>query len=121
MRNVVERAVALSNGPMLDAPDVWLSSLDAMNPAEALTNAYQPMTLQELERIHIQRTLEFTEVEQEPHRGDPRHRTLDVGSQDRSCMKLKLLEIPPCRRMPAGRPRNDRTGTMDFPTPDTPG
>ena len=29
LRNVVERAVALGDGPMLDAGDIWLSSLDA--------------------------------------------------------------------------------------------
>src|SRR5262245_26484899 len=29
LRNVVERAVALGMGPMIDAPDIWLSSLEA--------------------------------------------------------------------------------------------
>ena len=60
LRNVVERAVALSTGPMLDGPDIWLSSLEVTNPADAGIS-YQPVTLDEVERIHIQRTLEHTD------------------------------------------------------------
>src|SRR5262249_22612575 len=33
LRNVVERAVALGVGPMLDANDIWLSSLEAVVPS----------------------------------------------------------------------------------------
>ncbi|HKB42513.1 MAG TPA: sigma 54-interacting transcriptional regulator, partial [Gemmataceae bacterium] len=33
LRNVVERAVALGTGPTIDAPDIWLSSLEAGGPA----------------------------------------------------------------------------------------
>jgi hypothetical protein len=32
--HVVERAVVLATGPMLEAPDVWLSSLGAALPLE---------------------------------------------------------------------------------------
>ena len=60
LRNVVERAVALSTGPMLDGPDIWLSSLEVTNPADAGIS-YQPVTLDEVEKIHIQRTLEHTD------------------------------------------------------------
>ncbi|HKI35123.1 MAG TPA: sigma 54-interacting transcriptional regulator [Gemmataceae bacterium] len=87
LRNVVERAVALSNGPMLDAPDIWLSSLDAAGPAEATGAAYQPMTLQEIERIHIQRTLEHTEWN--------KSRTAEILDIERSTLdrKIKLYEL----------------------------
>jgi Nif-specific regulatory protein len=87
LRNVVERAVALSNGPMLDAPDIWLSSLDAMNPTEAATSTYQAMTLQDLERIHIERTLEFTEWN--------KSRTAEILDIERSTLdrKIKLYEL----------------------------
>jgi Nif-specific regulatory protein len=87
LRNVVERAVALANGPMLDAPDVWLSSLDAAGPSPAETASYQPMTLQELERIHIQRTLEFTEWN--------KSRTAEILDIERSTLdrKIKLYEL----------------------------
>ena len=33
LRNVIERAVALGKGPMLDAADIWLSSLEISGPA----------------------------------------------------------------------------------------
>ncbi len=34
LRNVVERAVALGQGPELDAADIWLSSLEARTRAD---------------------------------------------------------------------------------------
>jgi Nif-specific regulatory protein len=61
LRNVVERAVALSGGPMLDAADIWLSSLDMFSPAEAAPGAYQPVSLEEVEKVHIMRTLQHTD------------------------------------------------------------
>jgi Nif-specific regulatory protein len=87
LRNVVERAVALANGPMLDAADVWLSSLDAARPAEATVESYQPVTLQEVERVHIQRTLEHTEWN--------KSRTAEILDIERSTLdrKIKLYEL----------------------------
>jgi Nif-specific regulatory protein len=63
LRNVVERSVALGTGPMLDAPDIWLSSLDSSGPAPltAQIAAFEPVTIEELEKRHILRTLEHTE------------------------------------------------------------
>ncbi|HMF13891.1 MAG TPA: sigma 54-interacting transcriptional regulator, partial [Gemmataceae bacterium] len=63
LRNVVERAVALGGGPNLDAGDIWLSSLDvggvpATIPAEG---AYHPLPLEDVEKAHILRTLQFAE------------------------------------------------------------
>jgi transcriptional regulator with GAF, ATPase, and Fis domain len=64
LRNVVERAVALGSGPTLDSPDIWLSSLEVSAPAPSSTNngeTYQPLALEEIEKAHIMRTLEFTD------------------------------------------------------------
>jgi Nif-specific regulatory protein len=63
LRNVVERAVALGSGPMLDAGDIWLSSLEipdakAPLPADA---AYQPLSLESIEKRHIETTLDYTD------------------------------------------------------------
>jgi Nif-specific regulatory protein len=63
LRNVVERAVALSSGPMLDAADVWLSSLDALRTTAhaPAAPAYQPLSLEDVEKEHILRTLTYTD------------------------------------------------------------
>jgi transcriptional regulator with GAF, ATPase, and Fis domain len=63
LRNVVERAVALARGPFLDAPDIWLSSLEAGTPAAASSRppAYDELPLDEVEKRHILRTLEYTD------------------------------------------------------------
>jgi transcriptional regulator with GAF, ATPase, and Fis domain len=64
LRNVVERAVALGSGPMIDGPDIWLSSLEAVAGAPTVALAhepYQPQPLEEIEKQHIMRTLEYTE------------------------------------------------------------
>jgi DNA-binding NtrC family response regulator len=63
LRNVIERAVALGTGPVLDAQDVWLSNLDAAGPGApgAAAPAYQPLSLEEIEKEHILRTLQHTD------------------------------------------------------------
>ncbi len=64
LRNVVERAVALGTGPTLDSPDIWLSSLEVTAPPPMPpTNGedYQPLALDEIEKSHILRTLDYTE------------------------------------------------------------
>jgi Nif-specific regulatory protein len=63
LRNVVERAVALGNGPYLDASDVWLSSLEAFNPPgnNGDTDGWAPVSLEEVEKQHILRTLAHTD------------------------------------------------------------
>jgi transcriptional regulator with GAF, ATPase, and Fis domain len=61
LRNVIERAVALSNGPMLDSPDIWLSNLSGpLTQPEIKLDAFQPRSLEELEKKHIAETLRFT-------------------------------------------------------------
>jgi Nif-specific regulatory protein len=63
LRNVVERSVALGSGPMLDAGDVWLSSLEAGGPAPLVQQevAYQPLSLEDIEKQHILQTLQHTD------------------------------------------------------------
>ncbi len=62
LRNVVERAVALGTGPMLDAPDIWLSSVEVSGAAPAPEPAaYQPVSLEEIEKKHIFQTLHHTD------------------------------------------------------------
>jgi transcriptional regulator with GAF, ATPase, and Fis domain len=63
LRNVVERAVALGTGPVIDAPDIWLSSLEANGPFPLETQApvYHPVSLEEIEKAHILATLHHTD------------------------------------------------------------
>jgi Nif-specific regulatory protein len=63
LRNVVERAVALGRGPLLDAADIWLSSLEAEGPSPMVQHqpAYEELSLEEIEKRHILKTLEYTD------------------------------------------------------------
>jgi Nif-specific regulatory protein len=61
LRNVIERAVALSNGTILDADDLWLSSLDATGPSPLAEGIYRPLSIADLEKEHILRTLNHTD------------------------------------------------------------
>ncbi len=60
LRNVVERALALATGPMLDVDDIWLSNLEHDNGQVDGANHYAPISLEALERKHILETLQFT-------------------------------------------------------------
>jgi Nif-specific regulatory protein len=62
LKNVIERAVALSRGTQLDASDVLLSTLELPGALPtAASDAFEALSLEELEKRHILRTLEFTE------------------------------------------------------------
>jgi Nif-specific regulatory protein len=62
LRNVVERAVALGTGPLLDANDIWLSSLEIVGAAAASGEAvYRPVSLEDVEKEHILKTLSHTD------------------------------------------------------------
>jgi Nif-specific regulatory protein len=62
LRNVVERAVALGSGPVIDANDIWLSELDVGGPVVgAAPAAYRPESLDEVEKRHILATLQHTD------------------------------------------------------------
>jgi transcriptional regulator with GAF, ATPase, and Fis domain len=62
LRNVVERAVALGTGPLLDANDIWLSSLEIAGVAPPRGEAaYRPLSLEDIEKDHIFKTLNYTD------------------------------------------------------------
>ena len=63
LRNVVERAVALGQGPTLDVKDIWLSSLEVpdLMHAQSENAPFQPSSLEEMEKQHIARTLAYTD------------------------------------------------------------
>ena len=51
----------LGTGPVLDADDLWLSSLDASGPVPATEAIYRQQSLNDLEKDHILRTLAHTD------------------------------------------------------------
>ena len=64
LKNVVERAVVLTQGDVIGKEDLMLSNLTTVGesgeiPAPQLVS-YQPQTLEEVERRHIQQTLNAT-------------------------------------------------------------
>jgi Nif-specific regulatory protein len=62
LRNVVERAVALGTGPLLDVNDIWLSSLEIGGASHTSGEAaYRPVSLEEVEKEHIFKTLTHTD------------------------------------------------------------
>jgi Nif-specific regulatory protein len=62
LRNVVERAVALGRGPYVDVADILLSSLQFPDTAPLPAGpAFEPLSLEEIEKRHILRTLEHTD------------------------------------------------------------
>jgi len=61
LRNVIERAVALAPGPILEATDIWLSTLETTTTVPSKEQAaYQPLSLVEMEKRHILETLQYT-------------------------------------------------------------
>ena len=60
LRNTVERANAVSIGPLIGAGDVRFSSLESVAGTEANKPVYSPLSLKEVERRHIEATLDFT-------------------------------------------------------------
>ena len=61
LRNVVERAVALGQGPTIDADEIWLSPLGSgSGESDAMPGTYRPRSLDEVEKEHIERTLKHT-------------------------------------------------------------
>jgi Nif-specific regulatory protein len=68
LKNVIERAVALGSGPLIDAPDVWLPEVDLSGFSDpekttpaAGAGAFKPLSLEEVEKVHIAETLKHTD------------------------------------------------------------
>lgn len=60
LRNTVERAVAISFGNEVTRDDIRFSQLDDGTPSPVMDDVYKPLSLKEIERRHIEATLDFT-------------------------------------------------------------
>lgn len=62
LKNVIERAVALGSGPLIDAPEIWLSELDlSALHVPVPKSVFRPISLEEVEKEHILETLKHTD------------------------------------------------------------
>ncbi len=64
LKNVVERAVVLARGDRIDVDDMMLSNLASASESGIIhlpANTFEPKSLADMERAHIQATLESTE------------------------------------------------------------
>lgn len=60
LRNTVERAVAISHGNEVTRDDIRFSHLEDGTPSPVVEDVYKPLSLKEIERRHIEATLNFT-------------------------------------------------------------
>lgn len=60
LRNVIERAVALGTASILDAPDIWLSSIDVTG-SSAHPSIFLPLSLEDMEKKQIIATLNYAD------------------------------------------------------------
>jgi len=60
LRNAVERAVVLGRTSMIDAHDIWLSALEMQSSPVFREAAFEPMSLDEIDKRQILRTLKHT-------------------------------------------------------------
>jgi transcriptional regulator with GAF, ATPase, and Fis domain len=82
LRNVIERAVALGMGPVIDASDIWLSSLESGGPPIVGVANYEPISLDEMEKRHILQTLQ--------HSGWNKSQTALILQIERSTLDRKI-------------------------------
>ncbi len=84
LRNAVERAVALAAAATLDEGDIWLSPLEREGGGPA---KFEPISLEEMERRHIERTLE--------HTGWNKSKAAEILGVERSTLdrKIKAYEL----------------------------
>jgi len=79
LRNAIERAVALATAATLEDADIWLSPLEGEGVGAA---RYEPISLAEIERRHIERTLE--------HTGWNKSKAAEILSVERSTLDRKI-------------------------------
>ncbi len=66
LKNVIERAVVLSSSPWIQEQDLLLSTLSTTGETDISrssqpSDTFSPLTLEEVEKVHIQRTLDFNQ------------------------------------------------------------
>ncbi len=76
LRNVLERAIVVSDAPILEARHLGLNLL------EGATGSEHPASLEEVERRHIGERPEADRGQRDAGRADPRHRPRDPLRQD---------------------------------------
>ncbi len=86
LKNVVERAVVLARGELIEADDLTLSALatagDTNDVSTPLPQQFRPASLADIERQHILATLASHGLEQEPDGRASGHRTHHARPQD---------------------------------------
>jgi transcriptional regulator with GAF, ATPase, and Fis domain len=85
LKNVVERAVVLSRGDMIDAEDLTLTKLSTAGDTQdvvAPASAFEPVSLDEMERRHILATLNST--------GWNKSQTANILGIERSTLDRKI-------------------------------
>lgn len=101
MKNVIERAVVLSRGDIIDVDDLVLSTLKTSGDTEAEMPAgrvghYEPLPLEEVERRHILATLKST--------GWNKSRSASILGIERSTLdrKIRRFELKRTKAAPSG-------------------
>lgn len=60
LRNTIERAAAVARTDEITLDDIRFSRLEDGRPTPVVENVYKPLSIKEIERRHIEATLEFT-------------------------------------------------------------
>ena len=94
LRNSVERAFVLSNGPLAEPEDLALSYLQipgqkTAESAPMVTLQYQEKTIEEIEQLHIEATLEYT--------AGQKNRAATILGIERSTLDRKLKKFDTSR------------------------
>ena len=97
LKNVIERAVVLARGNFIDVEDLTLSSLDTVGDSGEIYAApgppsYEPFSLAEMERRHIQATLDET--------GWNKSRSASILGIERSTLDRKIRRYKLAQREP---------------------
>jgi Nif-specific regulatory protein len=105
LKNVIERAVVLARAEFIEVDDLTLSKLstagDTADVVAASANAFEPMSLEELERRHILATLNATSWNKSQ---TSRILGIERSTLDRKIERYELLAAVPQRGRPAGKP-----------------
>jgi Nif-specific regulatory protein len=104
LKNVIERAVVLTRGEFIEVEDLTLSKLstagDTADVVAASASAFEPMSLEELERRHILATLNATSWNKSQ---TSRILGIERSTLDRKIERYELVTTLPQRGRPAGK------------------